>query len=90
MPWRGCLFDDILREARRRGIAITRLEVSADGGFDGDPVTSTGISYSVDLAGDAAGNELRGLVADCERVAAIPQVLRRGTKVKAGEVRIHT
>jgi uncharacterized OsmC-like protein len=74
----GCLFNDILREARHRGIAITKLEVSADGGFVGDQLVSTGITYSVDLAADAPDDELRQLVAECEQVAAIPQVLRHG------------
>lgn len=73
---------------RNRGIAITKLEVSVDGGFAGDPVASTGITYSVDLAADAPDDELRRLVAECEQVAAISQVLRHGTQVTAGEIRI--
>jgi len=85
----GCLFNDILREAPNRGITITKLEVRADGGFAGDPATSTGITYSVDLAADAPDAELRQLVADCERGAAIPHVLRHGTQVRSGEIRVH-
>ena len=84
----GCLFNDILREAAKRGITLTELEVRADGGFAGDPPTSTGITYSVDLAADAPGAELRRLVADCEQVAIIPQVLRDGTQVKLREIRV--
>ena len=84
----GCLFNDILREAANRGITLTKLEVRADGGFAGDPPTSTGITYSVDLAAAAPDAELRQLVADCERVAIIPQVLRDGTQVKLREIRV--
>jgi hypothetical protein len=49
----GCLFNDILRVAAERGITVNQLEVSADGDFDGEPAVSTGISYSVRIAGDA-------------------------------------
>jgi putative redox protein len=84
----GCLFNDILREAKARGIAVTDLRISADGGFGGDPLTSTGISYSIDIAGEAPEDDLRRLVADCDAAAAIPHTLRRGTGVEAGEVRI--
>lgn len=82
----GCLLNDILREARRRGIALTRLEVTADGAFAGQPATSTGIAYAVAIAGDAPDDELRTLVADCERDASIPLTLRQGTTVTGGDV----
>jgi uncharacterized OsmC-like protein len=84
----GCLFNDIVREASARGIALTDLVVSAGGGFGGEPVASTGITYSVELAGDAPDEELRRLVADCEQDATIPQALRRGTRVEADAVHV--
>jgi putative redox protein len=84
----GCLFNDILREARARGIPVSDLRVAADGGFAGDPMSSTGITYEVELAGDAPDADLRRLVADCEAVAAIPHALRAGTSVGAGTMRV--
>jgi uncharacterized OsmC-like protein len=66
----GCLFNDILRVAAERGITVNQLEVSADGDFDGEPAVSTGISYSVRIAGDAPEDELRRLVHDCEQDAS--------------------
>jgi putative redox protein len=84
----GCLFNDILREARARGIPVTDLRVSADGDFDGDPMISTGITYEVEIAGDAPEADLRRLVADCEAPAAIPHALRAGTTVDAGSIRV--
>ena len=84
----GCLFNDIVREAGSRGIVVTELVVRAGGGFGGEPTTSTGITYSVELAGDAPEEELRRLVADCEQVAAIPHTLRRGTQVRADTVQV--
>jgi hypothetical protein len=78
----GCLFNDILRKAANRGIALTKLDARANGGFAGDPPTSTGITCSVDLAAEAPGAEPRQLVADREQVATIPQIIRHGTHAK--------
>jgi uncharacterized OsmC-like protein len=84
----GCLFNDILREARTRGVSVTDLRVSADGDFGGDPMISTGITYEVEIAGDAPEADLRRLVADCEAPAAIPNALRAGTTVGAGSIQV--
>jgi uncharacterized OsmC-like protein len=84
----GCLFNDILRAAGQRGIPITDLRISADGGFVGDPLLSTGVHYSVTIAGDAPDDVLRALVVECQDASAVAQSLRRGTPVEAGEVRI--
>jgi putative redox protein len=84
----GCLFNDILREARARGISVTDLRVSADGDFRGEPMISTGITYEVEIAGEAPEADLRRLVADCEAPAAIPQTLRAGTTVDSGSIQV--
>jgi putative redox protein len=84
----GCFFNDILRAAATRGIAVTDLRVSAGGGFEGDPLASTGIAYSIEIAGDASEDDLRGLVADCEAAAAIPITLRQGTPVRADSISV--
>ena len=86
----GCLFNDILREARARGIAVTDLRVSAEGDFTGEPMISTGITYAVELAADAPEPDLRKLVADCEAAAAIPNTLRVGTQIEADAVRVQS
>jgi uncharacterized OsmC-like protein len=84
----GCLFNDILRAAAQRGIPITDLRISADGQFVGDPLLSTGVHYSVTIAGDASDDVLRALVVECQDASAVAQSLRRGTPVEAAEVRI--
>jgi uncharacterized OsmC-like protein len=84
----GCLFNDILREAGRRGITITELQIAADGDFAGDPLLSTGVRYGVTIAGEAPDAELRSLVADCQEASTVAGSLRRGTSVEAGEVHL--
>lgn len=83
-----CLFNDLLRMASDRGIDVTDLRVSADGGFAGTPVVSTGVSYDIDIAGDAPDDVLRQLVADAERDASIPLTLARSTPVTPGAITV--
>ncbi|HWJ61337.1 MAG TPA: OsmC family protein [Acidimicrobiales bacterium] len=78
----GCVSNDLFREAERRGIVLTRAVVRVDGGFAGDPAVSTGITYSVDVAGDASDEELASLVAHVDAIAEIPNSLRAGTSVQ--------
>jgi organic hydroperoxide reductase OsmC/OhrA len=82
----GCLFNDILREAPKRGIAIDHLAVTADGGFDTSG--STGIHYAIEVRSSADQADVERLVADMEADAAIPKVVRAGVAVEAVEVRI--
>ena len=78
----GCVYNDLFREAAARGIALTRVSVSADGGFAGDPCASTGIAYRVHVEGDASEAELKQLVAHVEDIAEVPSALRRGCGVR--------
>ena len=84
----GCFFNDILRAAAARNLEITDLRVEAGGGFEGEPLLSTGISYSIEIAGDASEEELRNLVNDVEAAAAIPLTLRLGVSVEPGEISV--
>ena len=47
----GCVSNDLFREAAGRGIELTRVVITADGGYSGQPAVSTGISYSVEIEG---------------------------------------
>jgi uncharacterized OsmC-like protein len=78
----GCVSNDLFREASRRGIDLIRVVVTADGGYGGDPTVSTGISYSVEIEGRAAEEDLWSLVRHVDEIAEIPNSLRNGTPVK--------
>ncbi|MBM0229897.1 MULTISPECIES: OsmC family protein [Micromonospora] len=78
----GCVSNDLFREARAAGIVLHRVEVTVHGDFDGDPPTSTGISYDVLVDGDAPPARLRELVDRVDTIAEIPNSLRRGTDVR--------
>jgi putative redox protein len=78
----GCVSNDLFREAAKRGIELTRVVITADGGYAGQPAVSTGISYSVEIEGPAAEEDLRSLVRHVDEIAEIPNSLRRGTQVR--------
>lgn len=78
----GCISNDLFREARRLGIELRRVRVTADSGYEGDPMVSTPIEYHVELDGDAPEDELRALAELVDRIAEIPNSLRNGTQVR--------
>jgi uncharacterized OsmC-like protein len=85
----GCIFNDIYHLAGDRGIRLTDVRVSATGGFEGeDPTVSTGITYQVSVSGEASEEQLRALVSEVDRIASIPDVLRRETVVSLSDVHI--
>ena len=84
----GCISNDLFREARRLGIELRRVRVTADSGYEGDPMVSTPIDYHVELDGDAPEDDLRALAELVDRIAEIPNSLRRGTEVTLGSLRI--
>lgn len=78
----GCVSNDLFREARARDIALTRVVVIVDGDFSGDPAVSSGITYEVEVEGDASREVLNELVRHVDEIAEIPNSLRRGTPVE--------
>lgn len=79
----------VLEHHRTEGIRLTDVRVSATGGFEGEePTTSTGITYQVYVSGDASEEQLRALISEVDRIASIPDVLRRPTAVSLSDVKI--
>jgi uncharacterized OsmC-like protein len=85
----GCVSNDLFREARVRGLRLTRVAVTARGEFGGSPPVSGGVGYSVEVWGDAPEVALRELVALVDSIAEIPNTLRRVTPVRLSETRVH-
>ncbi len=86
----ACVSNDLFREANARGIVLTRVRVSADGGFEGYPSRSTGVEYRIELESHAPEAALRDLVARVDDVAEIPSALRLGAVVRLGDVEIRS
>ncbi len=84
----GCVSNDLFREAAKRGITLTRVVVTADGDYGGQTATSSGISYSVEVAGQAPESDLAALVNHVDVIAEIPNSLRQGTPVTLDRITV--
>jgi uncharacterized OsmC-like protein len=78
----GCVSNDLFREASKRGIRLDRVRIGVDSDYGGDPAVSTPIEYEVEIAGDASPEALAELVSFVDRIAEIPNSIRRGTEVR--------
>jgi putative redox protein len=84
----GCVSNDLFREARGENIALERVRIVVQGDFRGDPAVSTDVMYDVEVTGDAPRERLEQLVAQVDKIAEIPNSLRRGTSVKLRAVHV--
>ncbi|WP_167880522.1 OsmC family protein [Nocardioides guangzhouensis] len=78
----GCVYNDLYREAAARGLTLTHVSVSADGGFAGEPCASSGITYRIHVEGAAPRHALQQLVAHVQEIAEVPSALRVGADVR--------
>lgn len=75
-----CVFNNIARESRNRNLQLRELSVTANGGFGGDEL-STGIAFSISIAGDGSEDELRSVATFGADDSTIANVLRHPTSV---------
>ena len=85
----ACISNDLFREAARDGIRLRRVRVSARSDYGGNPAVSGPIEYDVQVDGDAPTERLAELVRAVDRIAEIPNSIRRGTEVRLVNARIN-
>ncbi len=76
-----CFCNDIYREASRRQMEITSVEVKVSGQFGAEGEPGYDIQYEVKIDSKASSEEVRDLVVFVDRVAEIHNTLRVGTSV---------
>jgi len=81
----GCVSNDLFREAPGLGVDLRSVRVVVHGEFSGDPAVSEPVTYDVELSGEG---DLESLVKAVDRIAEIPNSLRRGTSVSLGRIRV--
>src|SRR5438067_13354438 len=72
----GCISNDLFREAAREGIQLSRVRVTVQSDYQGEPMVSTPIEYQVEVDADASEEDIRRLVAHVDEIAEIPNSLR--------------
>jgi uncharacterized OsmC-like protein len=76
----GCVFNNVLRMAKERGIDVDEASVRVSGGFTDDGA-STGIECHVDVSGDASPPDLRELAQAAFDDSTVRAALQQGARV---------
>src|SRR5690349_22121146 len=71
-----CYCNDIYREATRRGLDVTGVEIRADAEFGAEGQPASRLSYSVSVRARATESAIRDLITHTDKVAEVHNTLR--------------
>lgn len=78
-----CFCNDIYREAVKRKMEISLVEVKVEGEFGKEGEPGSNISYTAKVeSGNSSAEEIEKLIAYVDRIAEIHNTLRKGVEVK--------
>ena len=76
-----CYCNDLYREARKRNIVLSQVEVAVSGEFNADGEGARNITYSASVTSNASEEEVAELMRHTDAVAEIHNTLRASTPV---------
>lgn len=77
-----CFCNDVYREAKKRGIAVSSVTVEVEGEFGSEGEPARNVMYRASVVSDASATEVADLLAHTDRVAEIHNSLRMGVDVR--------
>jgi organic hydroperoxide reductase OsmC/OhrA len=77
-----CYCNDLYREAARRGLVLSGVEVEVVAEFGGPGEPARRISYSARVSSDAPEAEIEALMRHTDRVSEVQNTLRAGVAVE--------
>ena len=77
-----CFCNDLYREAGKRKIQLSGIEVIVDGEFPAEGKPGRDFTYSVKIQSDEPESVIKELIAHTDQVAEIHNTLRKGIAVK--------
>lgn len=77
-----CFCNDIYREAGKRNIHVSGVEVVCTGEFGAEGEPGSNFSYKANVISDAPASEIDALLKHTDQVAEIHNTLRKGIDVK--------
>jgi uncharacterized OsmC-like protein len=80
-----CFCNDIYREAVKRNIEVSGVDVEVTGEFGADGEPGFNFSYKANVVSDAPAEEIEELIRHTDKVAEIHNTLRRGASVTLAE-----
>lgn len=78
----ACFCNDLYREAAKKNIKVTSVEVGVSGDFGAEGEAGSNIEYSVNVKAEAAEEEIKMLIESTDKLAEIHNTLRKGAEVK--------
>jgi uncharacterized OsmC-like protein len=76
-----CFCNDIYREAAKRNIAVSEVEVMCTGEFGGEGEPGTNFQYKATVVSDAPAEAIDALIRYTDSIAEIYNTLRQGLRV---------
>jgi uncharacterized OsmC-like protein len=77
-----CFCNDIYREAGKRGISISEVEVIATGEFGSEGESGFNFKYKANVIADVSKEEIQSLIEHTDKVAEIHNTLRKGLRIE--------
>lgn len=77
-----CFCNDIYREAGKRNIHVTAVQINVNGEFGGEGEPGFNFSYSANVIADATDEEIASLITYTDKVAEIQNTLRKGVSIR--------
>lgn len=77
-----CYCNDIYREAAKRNIAVSNVEVEVTGEFGAEGEPGFNFQYKANVTADASQEAIDELIIHTDRVAEIHNTLRKGLTVR--------
>ncbi len=76
-----CFCNDLYREATKRNIVISSVEVECTGKFGAEGEAGSDFSYKANVMANASQNEIDDLITHTDTVAEIHNTLRKGLSI---------
>jgi uncharacterized OsmC-like protein len=86
----ACVFNNVNRIARERGIRLTDSKVSAGGRFNEEGTNSTGISCRLSVSGEADEKTLEGIAREAFEDSSVAAVLGHATTIELAGIEAHS
>ena len=76
-----CFCNDIYREAAKRNIAVSGVEVEFTGDFGAEGEPGSNFKYKANVISDASAAEIQELISYTDQIAEIHNTLRKGLSI---------
>lgn len=77
-----CFCNDIYREAAKRNINVTAVDVDFTSEFGSEGEPGANFQYKAKVTADASDEEIQALIAHTDKIAEIHNTLRQGLEIK--------